>query len=49
MRIGEYLDFETSMVIFYDIRLSRGRGIICLNNLTEILDHVKVKDSLWVV
>lgn len=28
--------------------LSRGRGIICLNNLVEIIDHVKLKESSWV-
>lgn len=28
--------------------LSRGRGIMCLNNLVEILDHVKLKESSWV-
>lgn len=29
--------------------LSRGRGITCFNNLVEIIDHVKMKDSSWVV
>lgn len=28
--------------------LSRGRGIRCYDNLAEILEHVKVKESEWV-
>ena len=28
------------------VGLSRGRGIRCYDNLSEILDHVKVKESV---
>jgi tubulin monoglycylase TTLL3/8 len=28
--------------------LSRGRGIICLNTLAEIMDHLKSKEMQWV-
>lgn len=28
--------------------LSRGRGITCYNNLVEIQDHIKCKESQWI-
>ena len=31
------------------IGLSRGRGITVLNNLIEITDHLKQKESTWVI
>jgi len=45
MRGRKYLDIETSRVKITWFRLSRGRGILVMNNLVEILDHVKQKES----
>ena len=44
-----FLNLQGILYIFLNYSLSRGRGIVLLNNLVEILDHVKIKDSCWVV
>ncbi|KAL4480394.1 hypothetical protein ABPG74_020910 [Tetrahymena malaccensis] len=40
---------EDNVWIIKPAGLSRGRGITCYNNLVEILDHVKSKESQWVI
>ena len=39
---------ESNIWIVKPAGLSRGRGICCYNNLHDILDHIKIKESEWV-
>jgi tubulin monoglycylase TTLL3/8 len=39
---------EQNIWIIKPAGLSRGRGICCYNNLGDILDHIRVKESEWV-
>ncbi|EGR30772.1 tubulin-tyrosine ligase family protein, putative [Ichthyophthirius multifiliis] len=40
---------EDNIWIIKPAGLSRGRGITCYNNLIEILDHMKSKESQWII
>lgn len=43
------LNGEGNIWIVKPAGLSRGKGILCHNNLIEIMDHIKSKEMQWVI
>lgn len=43
------MDRQAKLYLYYDIVLSRGRGIKCLNNLYDIADYCLGKDCQFVI